>query len=275
MAFAEYIETKTGSWAYERENYESLAATAKLIAYSAMSDGDLPEEVNPTGWTVIEDQGNQGACRGHSLSSCIEQCHLREGGELLQLSRAAAYYETQRIDRISGDRGSTIDGGCKLAEQIGIPLERDWPYPSRYNPARPSGYEQMVKYKTSGHSPINSADDAIKHLAFHGPVDIGIIWGGEMDQQASRNGIVSSYTGRGGGGHAIMIGGYTSKGWNGEALSDIHLLLYNSWSQRWGRNGVVLVTKRAFDAMCGHQYNVLVGHFGAPHPEIKDIEYDR
>ena len=270
--FAPYVETRTGGWAQERENYESIARDSIVLSYADMSDSDLPESVVPTEWTITEDQSNQGACRGHSLSSGMEQCHVRMGGEIIQLSRACAYYMTQRIDGISGDRGSTIDGGFKLAKQ-GICLESDWPYPSRYDPRIPAGYENFVKYRIAGHSPINSYDDAIKHLGLVGPVDIGIMWGSEIDQQVSRTGIISTYTGNGGGGHAVLIGGYTSKNWDGSALSEPHLILYNSWSTRWGRQGECLVTKRAFNAMASHRWSVMGGHIPEGHPVIAKPDY--
>ena len=268
-----YVETKVGSWNFQEEDYSKLYDTSQPLAYSSVNESDMPEIVDPSGWTVIENQSNQGACRGHSLSTCIEHLYVRQGGDVIQLSRACAYYETQRIDNIQGDRGSTIQGGCELAENIGICLESVWPYPSSYRPGRPSGWESSVKYKTQGHSPIRDAEEGLKHLAFAGPLDIGIIWGSEIDQQVGRNGIIENYTGSGGGGHAVCIGGYTNKDWNGQSLSELHFILYNSWSSRWGKDGKCLVKQSAFNSMCKHRYNVLVGHFGIHHPLIEKPSY--
>lgn len=88
----------------------------------------------------VETQERQGACAGHSLSSILEWIYaIATGGERIQLSRAMAYYETQRIDGIRGDAGSTIGGGVELAKK-GICEESMWPYPPSYDPRRPSDW---------------------------------------------------------------------------------------------------------------------------------------
>jgi hypothetical protein len=77
--------------------------------------------IDPRQFMKVENQGSVGSCQGHSISSCVEWCYaIATGGEKLQLSRAYGYYETQRLDGITGDRGSTIEGGVKLATQYGI-----------------------------------------------------------------------------------------------------------------------------------------------------------
>lgn len=271
--FAPMITTKVGGWAQREERYADIANTASPLLYSSMQDAELPDMVDVSDWQPIEDQGNQGACQGHALSSVVEVSRVRSGAPHLQLSRAGAYYETQRLDKISGDRGSTIEGGIRLARETGLVSEADWPYPSRYDNRRPPGYESMVKYKVGGHSSITIWEEAIKHIGLIGGISIGISWGDEIDSQVSRTGILDSFTGRGGDGHAVALLGYRDTHFDGSTLKSRHIELYNSWSQRWGFRGRCLVSKRAFDAMLNHKWTVMVGLHGAPEPAIPRPQY--
>jgi hypothetical protein len=269
MAFAPYVETKTGGWLMQKEHEMIYQfSTMQVDPRMSFAESTPPEEVDPSDWLKMENQANQGACQGHSVSDCIEILHVMMGGEYKQLSRACAYYESQRIDNIRGDRGSTIQAGVRLAKEKGIPLESAWPYPSGYNPRRPPGWDSGPMFKIDGHTDIKSYEGGQNHLAFHGPIHIGISWGNEIDQQVSRTGKIESFTGRGGGGHSVCYVGYKRTDWDGNALpgSDPWWLLKNSWSTRWGRNGYALVSPSAIRSMLGHRWTVFAGLHGAPSP---------
>lgn len=262
MQFAEYIETRTGGWRHNLERRNVLAATSTPRWLTAADDARLPDFLDCGDWSIVEAQGNQGSCQGHDLSTCVEAAIVRQGGPLLQLSRAQAYYESQRIDGIRGDSGSTIEGGIRLARETGLCAESDWPYPNQYDPQRPGNYDQSKKYKIDGHVEIKDWDSAIRHLGLVGPISIGIMWGNDIDQQVSRSGVIQSYRGVGGGGHAIALLGYRRTHFDGSDLGSVHIDLYNSWSKSWGKNGRCLVTKAAFDAMVGHRHTVMIGIIG-------------
>ena len=269
-----YIETKTGSYAYSLERPEELESTASQIVYSTIKSTSIPEVIDPSPWTKIEDQASQGACAGHSASSCAEWLHTEAGGDYVQLSRAMAYYETQRIDNIRGDRGSTIAGGVKLLETRGIVKESAWPYPARYNPTRPSGLESETHYKTESHSMLKSYEDLIKHLSLYLPIHTGFMWGNGIDRQASRDGILRSFT-PGGGGHSVMWLGYRRTDWNGNALpgDDPYPILWNSWSKRWGNKGRVLVAPSFVRQVLGHRWSAFAGLHGKSSPEPTQPDY--
>lgn len=266
--FAEYIQTPTGGWAYASERRRPLWDNQQKLAWLAgAGEDDMPDKVDPGEHTIIEDQANQGACQGHDLSSCVENVIIRQGGPQLQLSRAQAYYESQRLDGIRGDKGSTIEAGIKLATLTGLCLESDWPYPSSYNPTRPANYDSVRKYKIQGHRMVSSYADALKHIALVGPISIGIMWGDDIDRQVSSTGRLESYRGGGGGGHAIMLGGYTATAYDGSKLSDRYIELFNSWSKRWGKNGRCLVSPKAIESMLNAQWTVFAGIIGLPWTE--------
>jgi len=263
--------TKPGGWKFERERPDELQRWARPLTYGA-EEAPIPERYDPSGWYVVENQKAQGSCQGNALSTGVELLHAREGGNLEQLSRACAYYLSQRIDGIRGDEGSTISAGIKLAETTGICLESDWPYPERYDPRTPPGFMNFVKYLIANHSPVLSAADMITHIGLHGPVHIGIIWSEDIDRQAAENGIISRYQ-PGQGGHSVEFIGYRLKSWDGRPLDRPHGILANSWSTQWGHNGLALVSPQAIDAMINSRYGVFVGLYGARHPEITAPEY--
>lgn len=264
-----YLETPVGGWLPELEDRDYLHQAATPLMRQTFAE--LPEYVDVGEWVVIENQGSQGACQGHALSTAVELCHTEAGGRYTQLSRAQAYYETQRIDGIRGDRGSTITGGCKLAKEHGLVRESDWPYPSGYNPQRPAGYDSMTRYKIDGFDEVGDFDDLLNILLQRKPVHIGIMWGSSMDRHNS-GGVVTNWS-PGGGGHAVALMGAHTVDFAGNTLPYPHPCLYNSWSQRWGNKGRCLLSRQAYDQMRQHRWSVFMVLHGAPTPEPEPVKY--
>lgn len=148
-------------------------------------------------------QGRQGSCAGHSLSTGTEWIRTLATKEIgVQLSRAMGYYETQRLDGISGDRGSTIMGGRKLLETVGLCREELWPYPTQYNNARPKNWqavlEDAAKHKVVRANRLTSYDGVRVWLGSgQGFVHSGIPWSSAYAQP-----VVESFS-SGSGGHAL------------------------------------------------------------------------
>lgn len=261
----ELVKTHTGGWAQEQEDRTHLL-TKPMSFRGSVDYGNLPRiEIPKSNWLPVENQGNQGACQGHDLTDCMETAYYHATGEHVQLSCACGYYETQRIDGIRGDRGSTIMGGVRLAEGAGVVSLADWPYPGRYNPARPPGFESMDRWRTTDHVNLRSYEECIEFLAEgKGAISIGISWGGEIDQQVSRNGKIESFSGRSGGGHAIALPSFDLDLRDGDKP---YIDLKNSWSKSWGLNGWAKVSPRAIGQMLAHRWTVFVGIFGAKHPK--------
>jgi hypothetical protein len=107
-------DKRVGYWLHDHEDTAFLNSLPGESNVLAMRGTYSEVKVDPRSVMKIENQGSVGSCQGHALSSCVELCYYIATGDLTrQLSRAYAYYETQRIDNISGDRGSTISGGIK------------------------------------------------------------------------------------------------------------------------------------------------------------------
>lgn len=214
-----------------------------------------PDEIDPRTDTVVENQGQQGACQGHALSSVVEHCYRIATGDKIQLSRQYAYIGTQRIDGITGDSGSTISGGVRLAKERGIPLETVWPYPGRYVATPPGGwdhqYREAAQFKIGYHTVCASYDDVFAFLASgQGGISIGISWG-----VSPVNGVVEQYT-PSGGGHAVSLLGYSKRK---DSRGRNYIWLLNSWGAGWGNGGWAEVAPSAIDAMARAQWTVMIG----------------
>jgi hypothetical protein len=121
-------------WAIEYENWKFLNEIPDVpeeLGFLAASVGN--QTLDPRKVLKTENQARMSSCRGHSGSTGGEWLRTLATGEIgFQLSRMMMYVETQRIDGITGDRGSTIAGGLQLLENVGLCREELWPYPSAY-----------------------------------------------------------------------------------------------------------------------------------------------
>jgi hypothetical protein len=228
--------------------------------------------LDPREVIIVEDQAQQGACAGHSLSSILEWIYtVLSGVTGLQLSRAMAYYEAQRLNNIRGDSGSTISAGVKLAETVGLCREELWKYPSRYNPERPQNYQAVLadaaKFRIGSKTQITSYEGYRTFVgAGIGGVHNGISWGDYMNVK-----VVEDFTpGSRDGGHSIA----------GLALStrtdrdgNPYLWILNSWRRTWGQNGWQEWSPLAVRKMLRHQFTAMVGLSDMPYQEFKPREY--
>lgn len=215
-----------------------------------------PEELDPRRWHTIEDQGQIGSCQGNALSTAGEFAYwVASGGQVVQFSRWFAYRATQIIDGIRGDQGSTIEGGARCAREVGFVPESMVPYPRSYASGvrlTDAHYTEAAKHRMRSTVLMESYEDIYTWLAGgQGVVEIGIMWGREMDTA-----VVESFSGRGGGGHAVVFGGYSRRV---DRQGRKYLWLANSWGQRWGNNGYSEVSPSAVEQMIRHRWSVMIG----------------
>lgn len=206
----------------------------------------------------VENQARQGSCAGHSLSSILEWCYaIATGGDRIQLSRAMAYYETQRIDGIRGDNGSTIAGGCKLAVETGVCREELWRYPANYSPSRPSNFEEIkadaANYKVKTRIRMTSYDGIRTFLgAGLGGVHGGWNWNSSFEKK-----VVETFnpTNRDGGHSEATICLSTKEDSNGRPF----VWVLGSWGKGFAEAGWQEVSPTCLQQMLKHPNTVLVG----------------
>lgn len=261
------------------ENREQLQAICSPMLLKS-GEFNEPERIDPRPILITEDQGSMGACQGHALSTCLEWCHyVATRGQYLQLSRLFAYLGSQKIDGINGDSGSTLQGGAKLATQYGICPEAQYPYPRPV--AYPRGGWRSIPenlwaaaepYKIKSVTWIEQEAEVKTFLAAGaGLVEIGIAWGGAMTPNSQ--GIISRFA-PGGGGHAVVIGGYVPDAAVGKATEQgYYYLLHNSWSKRWGMDGWAYVTPTAVRQMLQHRFTYFMGLSDMEAIRPRDVDF--
>lgn len=266
-----------GGWRYdldfEQDRWQRLqAALADESPVLAMRGSYQEVAIDPRGFLKVENQGQVGACQGHSISSAVEWCYaIATGGDKIQLSRAYGYYETQRLDGISGDRGSTIEGGIRLAKEFGIPEESLWPYTGRYEPQRPKPIEELranaAQYKIGKSYKLTTYDSIRTFLGSgQGAVHLGIMWNSSV-----QGGLVNSYSAAGGGGHAI---GLYSLSERKDSAGNPFLWMMNSWGSSWGQSGWAEWSPNAVSQMLRALGTVFIGVSDMPNVKPRELNVE-
>lgn len=245
-----------GGWLSEKEQRSELARTSKpMPVCAAPNDADLPASMGVSKWMQIENQGQQGACAGHALTSCLELgIYHQTRGTIVQLCRQFAYRTAQLIDGINGDRGSTILGNALAAEKWGTCEERFWPYTGRYVTEVPQvAWDNAGAYMLRTHVVCRTYQDVFNFLAMGlGGVQIGVNWTASFEATT-----VESYAaGWGGGGHSVSFLDWSDKK---DSQGRRYLRLFNSWGTSWGDNGTKLVSPSAIEQMLADSNTVMVG----------------
>jgi len=250
-------EHQAGGWRIDLENYQNLNALPNESPVLAMRGTYTEVKFDPRRVLKVENQGSVGSCQGQSISSVCEWVYIIATGDVnLQLSRAYGYYETQRIDGISGDRGSTIDGGRRLAMEYGICREELWTYSGRYDPKRPKPIEELradaAKYKIGSATKLTTYEGIRTFLgAGVGGVHLGIAWNGSVDKN-----IVDTYSGNSGGGHAIGLYGLSERV---DSSGRPYCWMMNSWGDKWQGDGWAEWSPSAIETMLRTRSSVFIG----------------
>jgi hypothetical protein len=265
-------DPRVGYWLHDEEDQQFLNSLPGEAAVLAMRGTYSEIAFDPRKVMKVENQGSVGSCQGHALSSCVEVCYYIATGDLTrQLSRAFGYYETQRIDRIQGDRGSTISGGIKLATTVGIPREELWKYSGRYDNRRPANWQEIeadAQQHKIGQSYRMTTYDGVRTFlgSGQGGISIGISWGGEMDRP-----VVNSFSGSGGGGHAIALLSLSERL---DQSGRPFIWMMNSWSTNWGNGGWSEWAPNAVEQMLRHRFTACFGLSDMPNLKPRELDLD-
>lgn len=261
-----------GGWLRDQEDKDFLDALPDESSVLVMRGTYNEIKIDPREVMKIENQGSVGSCQGHALSSCVELCYYIATGDLTrQLSRQYAYVETQRIDGINGDRGSTISGGIKLATSKGIPREELWKYSGKYDNRRPSNWAEIesdaAQHKIGQSYKMTTYDGVRTFLGSgQGGISIGISWSGEVDRP-----IVNSFSGAGGGGHAIALLALSERL---DTTGKPYVWMLNSWGANWGNKGWAEWAPNAVEQMLRHRYTACFGLSDMPNVKPREFSLE-
>jgi hypothetical protein len=250
-------------WAFDLEDWKFLNAIPEPddeLLYLAKADS---QTLDPRKVLKTENQRNMGSCRGHSGSTGAEWLRTLATGEIgFQLSRMMMYIETQRIDGISGDRGSTIAGGIQLLENVGLCREELWPYPAAYTQQRPANWQAIIEdakpHRIGRKNRLRSYDQASAWAGTgQGYLDIGIPWRQEYSAP-----VVEKYLGGGGGFHAVALFTLSDRK---DRSGRNYIWMLNSHGLNSGQQGWSEYSPAFIEGVLTHPGTVFIGVSDMPH----------
>lgn len=256
------LPTGTLGYAIEQENKPLLAERgldpAKMLRLAEANAPKFNVDVDPMTLFSPYNQGRLGSCQGNSLAMMFVICYYLMTGRVEKFSAAAGYYLSQRYDGISGDRGSTLSGGQKVATEHGMCLDSEWAYHDTYDPREPSGVKYRFKLVSS--KPTRDIEQINQAIDLGLPVQDGIIW----DDSVSRT-ISTDYVGRGGGGHSTTL--WTKRGENTRRI--------NSWGL-WDGDGCNENTPKSLKKQVEHSFSthIIYAPEGMIYPELAPAVLD-
>lgn len=257
--------------------------------------GDMPDRVDPRldekfakSWMRVENQGGVGACQGYGLIHCVEYLYAVLAGDIVQLAPLYAYLMSQYFDGINGDSGSTLSGGTKVLEKLGLCLLTEYPkersYPRGGYKDVPQSAIEAAKggpFKTLRTVRFKDANEAYAFMgSYAGIIQTGTGWTREMAQPPG-HGVIQSVNGRSMGGHSYNICGYMPIDELGaearravpKTQSDKIGIVTNSHSTNWGDDGFGYLTDELFNQL--NAKDLMLGRTDMgdikPRPSLRDF----
>ena len=181
----------------------------------------------------VQDQGNEGSCVFHAITSAMEYEEIDSHGNLTMLSRAFPYYNYRKSQGdIQDDTGADPAVALKQFAQIGTCREDIWPYiPENFaQEPTPEAYANAADYRVLKYFGLASLGDMLNCIAS----GWGFVCGISVYQsfEAAADGIIpmpdpdESFLG----GHMIYVGG-------GYDRHKKAFKFQNSWGTAWGQDG--------------------------------------
>ena len=249
--FTGYDILKHGETDNERLDMTSIAFSA-----ASPAEGEVHDELDPTAFLRVENQGSLPSCVGHAVTTaaeCAAGLASRRWEDIPQLSRRFAWQNGQQkwIGRTDNRQGCTIAHGVQAAISDGVCPESVAPYGERGSSLTGLAYSAAKNYRLENQVEISSVDDARRFLeAGFGSIVCGVLWTKRMGSSTGRLTDRDVREDGGRGGHAVCLVGFNLAG---------QFLLANSWGSNWGENGIARVDPEALDYLCGRPYSVMRG----------------
>lgn len=234
---------------------DKAALQQQSIAFAA-PPAAIMDEVDPTRFLKVENQGSAPSCVGNSITTvaeCIAGLQAGDFSKVPQFSRKFAWENGQKkwMGRVDWKQGCTIEAGVKALIQDGVPRESVAPYEFKALSLTPEAYADAKNFKAKNSVVIGNAAEAKNFLGGgYGGIEIGVIWTQRMTQCRGMLRLSDVREDDSRGGHAVAIVGYRKNG---------NFLLVNSWGTQWGVNGVAEVEPAAMDYLLSRPYTVAIG----------------
>ena len=192
---------------------------------------ELPETFTCANLPPVKNQHDVSSCVAHATSTILETLNTNETGEFIQLSTNFIYgMQGVAFGRLEG--GMYLRDACKIVKDYGDPtkdtisgnIEQPKCTEELKEKLNDEVYKEARIFRVSSYAKCDSVN-AIKHaLVNYGPVLGSIRW---YDEYKFKDKVIEFNKESNYGYHAIMICGWTKKGW----------LCQNSWGRRWNKDG--------------------------------------
>lgn len=254
-------------WAREKEDLAFLTGFCAKSFPKAFRSVEVKRNLRYD-WLDPENQGALGSCQGQAIKRCVQVLYFIATGKILDFSALWAYLRTQKEDGLLGaDNGSTIAGGVKVAQQVGMLLEKIVPYVAQY-PGKSriaeilsSEHDQAAEpYRIRSGVPIKSYDHALQWLSGGGVISIGTVW----PFRIGPGWIVDRWEPQGDGGHARII----------PEITDSRPTELNSHGEEFGDDGRFYWDRKPFEDMLRHPWSVVVGLSDMEKPQPRKIDFN-
>lgn len=197
----------------------------------------LKKVVDNRKFSVIRDQGEDGACTGFGLAAAIDILNSKNNNPGFTASTRMLYDMAKRHDEWPGYRysGSSCRGAIKGWKNMGVCSEKNWPYTSAKNSELTIARAKAARNNTLGayyrlrpevsdyHSALNEVD------AIYVSADVHDGWWEPKKRTGGKLALITPSS-EISGGHAFCIVGYNDEGF----------LVQNSWGKNWGSAGFAL-----------------------------------
>ena len=181
----------------------------------------------------VQDQGQEGSCVFHAITSAMEYAEIEEKTQLTMLSRAFPYYNYRAQEGdIDDDSGADPAVALKVFAQQGTCREDIWPYTPAHFAQKPSpaAYADAPNHRVLTYQTLGSLNDMLQCMAN----GWGFVCGISVYQsfEDAKNGIIPMPTPGETflGGHMIYVGG-------GYDTHKKAFKFMNSWGTDWGQDG--------------------------------------
>lgn len=201
-------------------------------------DSSLPASVDLRQYILnIKDQGEEGSCTAHAITSAIEFDRAKKNLPNILLARNQLYYDERAYEGTTdSDSGAMPRDGIKSATIFGVAKEELWPYYTAKFADKPTidVYTDALNNKVLTYKRIDLGSlNAVKTALATGlPVVTGIsVYDSFESEAVAKTGIVNipDKSENQLGGHCVLIVGYGQK--------DGYFTVLNSWGKDWGDAG--------------------------------------
>ncbi len=210
---------------------------------------DLRPQCSP-----VFDQGKIGSCTGNSLAGALEFLQLKElkdrspdvkdpqvliPGKFACFSRLFIYYNERALEgQTDLDRGAALRDGVKSLVQWGACRESLCKYTAAQVFKKPlaSAYKDALPHRITQYLRLEGLEDVRQCLAQGYPVSFGFsVFESFETPQVMKTGIMPmpDPSERFMGGHAVLAVGYDDE--------SRHLIVRNSWGDKWGQKGYFMM----------------------------------